>query len=322
MSVKQYSFVVPLEFLEIDENLSKGLDIAADLKLSNSTAIAQSLVSRQMQSSIGRIESNSILSGKPYLYAVAKYPLKDSSPQAQISLLNTRLMITLSFCNTLWIVKDNSVTFDRGFFECPYKSFNQSSRVSLNSWTTRFSTAQGQSRCERFTSAELKAAIGVYNALFGQNPSDEAFAGLTPGTAGSVDRLSRSFYFLQGARAMTDLPHKIANYCTCFETLVSTAGAEVSHQVAERVAILIGDDDLDPFDVYNNLKRAYTTRSKLIHGSELKTRHDQYLEQSENCDDYLRRLMVTILSDSSIDIAIRCKPEELNRFFLSRLLRH
>ena len=95
---------------------------------------------------------------------------------------------------------------------------------------------------------------------------------------------------------MGDLPHKVANYCTSFEALVSTSSAELAHQVSERVAILIGNDSNDSLEIYSNLKRAYTTRSKLVHGDRLTATRDQFLKESLNCDGYLRRLILLLLT--------------------------
>ena len=315
----EYSFVASLDSLKIDEPLGSDWNIAADVKISTSGTVANKLMNSSLHLSIGDIEANEILSGKPFVFAVSEYPLEDTGSEAQMLLLNARLKIALSFCNLLWLLKDNSVNFDRGFLQYPYATRGAHPRFSMNSWTTRFSRSDGRSEVTKFSKAELRTAISMYDSLYGAIDSGEVSLGLTPGTAGDVDRLSRAFYFLQGARAMGDPTQKIANYCTAFEAIVSTSSTELAHQVSERVAILIGKDSSEASDIYRSLKKAYGTRSRLVHGDRLRSSSDQYRTESENCDRYLRRLIQVILTRESVAKALEQKPEQVNQFFLSLL---
>ena len=315
----EYSFVASLDSLKIDEPLGSDWSIAADVKISTSRTLANNLMNSSLRLSIGDIEANEILNGKPFVFAVSEYPLEDTRPEAQMLLLNARLRITQSFCNLLWLLKDNSVNFDRGFLQYPYATRGGYPRISMNSWTTRFSRSDGRSDVTKFSKTELRAAISMYGSLYGPMESGDVSPGLTPETAGDVDRLSRAFYFLQGARAMRDLTHKIANYCTAFETIVSTSSTELAHQVSERVAILIGRDSSEASEIYRNLKKAYGTRSKLVHGDRLTSSSDQYRTESDHCDQYLRRLIHAILTREGVAKGLEQKPEQVNQFFLRRL---
>ena len=319
MIPKKYSFVASLKSLKVDKPLGSGWNIAADLKISTSATIAKDLVNAPLRNGIGEIEAEAILSGSPFLFAKSDYPLEDPSPEAQMRLLNARLRIALFFCNMLWLIKDNSVNFDRGFLQYPYEKSGPPPKISSNSWTTRYSNADGQFGVTEFSKAELEAAISMYNSLYGATSSGDVSPGLTPGTAGAVDRLSCAFYFLQGARAMEDLPHKVTNYCTSFEALVSTSSTELAHQVSERVAILIRKDASEALEIYLNLKKAYGTRSKLVHGDQLTAAKGQYLIESKNCDHYLRRLLHVVMTEESVGNAIAQNPEKVNQFFLDKL---
>jgi hypothetical protein len=319
MPARKYSFVASLQDLKIGGPLGSGWTIAADLKLSTSETIVKKLMNPPFIGSIGHIEAAEIQSGKPFLFALADYPLEDTSPEAQIGLLNARLQTALSLCTALWLIKDNSINFDRAFLQFPHETPVVSPRVSINSWTTRFSKADGSIGLAEFSKEELKAGIAAYNNLYESKSSSDVSPGLTPGTAGTVDRLPRALYFLQGARAMGDLAHKVANYCTSLEALVSTSSTELAHQVSERVAILIAKDSNDALEIYRNLKRAYTTRSKLVHGDSLTADNDQFLKESLNCDGYLRRLILLLLTQGGVAHALEQSREKVNEFFLSRL---
>ena len=318
MPPNKYSFIASLESLKVDGPLGSGWNIAADLKISTSTTIAKSLVNESLSYSIGEIEATDILSGKPFLFATSDYPLEDLSPGAQKRLLNAHLKIALSFCNVLWLIKDNSVSFDRGFLQYPYEK-SKTPQISANNWTTRYSKADGQFGVTEFSKEEMRTAISMYNSLYGATPSSDVSPHLTPGTAGAVDRLSRALYFLQGARSMEDFPEKVTSYCTSFEALVSTNSTELAHQVSERVAVLIGEDPSEALEIYRNLKKAYGTRSKLVHGDQLTAEKDQYLTQSLNCDKYLRRLLHVVMTNDGVGKAIAQNPEKVDQFFLGKL---
>ena len=321
MTVQKYIFVASLDSLKFDAPLGSGWNVAADLKISTSDTIAQRLLNRFMRRMIGEVEANVILRGNPFLFSEGDYPLEDTTPEAQELLLNSRLRIAVAFCNVLWLTKDNSVNFDRGFLQYPHARSAPASRVSVNSWTTRYSKADGQMGITEFSKSELQSAITMYKLLFGEPPVDDVSPPSTPGTAGSVGRVDHAFYFLQGARAMADLPHKVTNYCTSFEALVSTSSTELAHQVSERVAVLISKDSAEAKEIYRNLKRAYDTRSKLVHGGQLTATNDRYLTESQNCDQYLRRALKTVLFEEDVRMALAQDSEKVNEFFFDRLFR-
>lgn len=56
---------------------------------------------------------------------------------------------------------------------------------------------------------------------------------------------------------------------TILETLLTTGNTEVSHQIAERVAILVSDDCDRRIELYNIVKKLYNQRSKITHGNML-----------------------------------------------------
>ena len=321
MSAQQYSFVTPLECLKVDGHLGSAWTISADLKISKSKAVAKNLISPLVRRKIGDLEADAILAGTPFLFTTSDYPLQDSSSEAQMDLLNARLQIAVAFCNLLWLIKDNSVNFGQGVLQYPNSTSAAQTRISTNRWIARYTTADGKLRVTKFSKPELEEIISLYGSLYGQIRSEDTTFAETPGTAGSIDRLSRAFFYLQAARATSDFPQKVANYCTCFEALVSTSPLEITHQVAERMAVLISNDSSDALQTYRNIKKAYDTRSKYVHGDEMTKSEDLYRIQSENCDDYLRRALTVILTEQEIvDLFTLGTRIEVDEFFLTRLL--
>ena len=253
------------------------------------------------------------------MYAMSEFPMEEPSEKNQLSLLFTYLVHTQQFLNVLWLVKDNAVNFELGFLQFPYPGAPGGVRVSSNLLSAVFSKADGQKDLVVFSKEEIKKAIQYYNLLYDGQASTILSPEVPLVPIGDITRLSRSLYFLQGARAAWHLPEKVAYYCTCFETLVSTNSTELAHQVAERVAALIGKDSSDSLQIYRNLKRAYGTRSKLVHGGKLSDGNDRYLSDSINSDHYLRRLLYVLIENQEVMSAIEQNNEKVDQFFLEKI---
>ena len=156
------------------------------------------------------------------MYAKAGFPTEDASEKSQLALLFTYLVYAQQFLNMLWLVKDNSVNFELGFLQFPHVTTATMARVSSNYLSVIFSKADGTRSQVVFNSEEIRETITYYNLFYGGQPFKilDPEAPLVP--LGDTNRLSRSLYFLQAARATWFLPEKVAYYCTCFESLVST----------------------------------------------------------------------------------------------------
>ena len=319
MPASQYSFVTSLYHFKPDTPLGANWSIAGDLKISNSKSVAARLITNQLPSRIGELELQRILSGDPFVYTVATFPLDEATEENQLSLLFTCMVHTQQFMNMLWLVKDNSVNFELGFLQYPFTKGPGMVRVSSNGLNRAFCKADGNRSQVIFNANEIKEAIAYHRLFFGGR-AFELFDPSSPRVpVGEITRLSRAIYFLQAARATWNLPEKVAFYCTSFESLVSTSPTELAHQVAERVAFLIGADGSDSVEVYRNLKRAYGTRSKLVHGGKLTSGTERYLTDSKNCDTYLRRLIHVLIGDQQVRDAIEQNPEKVDQFFLDRI---
>ena len=319
MTANQYGFITSLFYLKANTPLGANWSIAGDLKISNSNSVANGLITKSLSDKIGQLETNRILCGDPFLYAKAEFPVVETSEKTQLSLLFTYLVHAQQFVTMLWLVKDNSVNFELGFLQYPHTKAPVGVQVSSNHLSAIFTKADGNRSQVAFSTKELKEAIKYYNLFYGWQALDILAPGSPLVPSGDINRMSRALYFLQAARATWHLPEKVAYYCTCFEALVSTSPTELAHQVAERVATLIGKDTSDSLEVYRNLKRAYATRSKLVHGGKLTDGNQRYLADSTNCDDCLRRLLHLLIADEEVRSAIEQNPEQVNRFFLEKI---
>ena len=304
MAQQQYSFVTSLINLRVEQPMGSNWVIAGHLKISNSQSVAESLVTEALRENIGTLEVNHILSRRPFVYSVSEYPVEDTSEKKQLEVLKTHLAYTQMFVNLLWLIKDNSVNFELGFLQYPYVRHGHLTRISSNALSATFSDATGSRDEVTFTEAEMRQAIDLYKGGYGWTHDEYTVPEYPPVALGRQDRLSRALYFVQAARASLHLPEKVAYYCMCFESLVSTSPSELAHQVAERVASLIGNAPPGAVEIYRDLKRAYDTRSKLVHGGKLTDQGDRYHIDSTNCDRYLRRLFHVLNPNSKFGEAI------------------
>lgn len=115
------------------------------------------------------------------------------------------------------------------------------------------------------------------------------------------------------ARGINALTIKVLMYITAMEALVSTSTAELSHQVAERVAILIGANVVERQTIYHDIKKGYNVRSKAAHGEPLKGTEQEVSDLLVILDDYLRRLM-------KLESPYNFDDNKLNEFFIKKLM--
>lgn len=260
----RYSFVASLNNLRFDRPIGNSWNITDDLKITNSKSVANRLVTDLFREEAGNLEARAILAGKPLLYVDSEYPLDDTSPEAQLYLLNHYLRVTQGFLCWMWLIKDNSINFDLGFLQYPFRNPSATGgRISSNGRTVWFSKSDGTLADTTFTTGELKDAIASFGSYVDLESIETSMGTNLTGPTRDDSRQTRAFYFLQVARGAGFLPQKIAYYCTCFETLVSTSASELAHQVAERVVILLAKDTSEASTIYKNMKSAYDTRSKL-----------------------------------------------------------
>ena len=81
------------------------------------------------------------------------------------------------------------------------------------------------------------------------------------------------------------------------ESLVATGTSELSHQLAERMALLLSADPTEREQIYRDVKRAYGYRSKVVHGDVMKPSKESELAASaKTCDELVRRALWLALS--------------------------
>jgi hypothetical protein len=200
-----------------------------------------------------------------------------------------------NYLSALWLTRDNAANHNVGFLALHH---NEEIQVTSNVWMATFSKADGSSNSTSFSKDELIDAKR-YNAKSEYGESAGAIELVLPGYHGGRDtkldveggRAQRFLYFVSGARASRDIAIKVALYCSALESLVSNAHSELTHQVAERIAVALSVNIDERLSCYALVKRAYGMRSKAVHGGNFKPNDMAKLRQSVVDIDEICRLL-------------------------------
>jgi hypothetical protein len=168
--------------------------------------------------------------------------------------------------------------------------------LTRNSIAHIFSTSRGEFLTTEFSREELRKARHLFREFSGGTKLKFQIA-IDEG----LSRFERAFYFMQAARASSDLGVKIANYCICFETLFSTDIQELSHKLGERIACFLEKDVAKRLSLFQTIKKAYAVRSKIVHGSKGSSKAAASIKESSvSCDGIVRRILLQIIENPSI----------------------
>jgi len=140
-------------------------------------------------------------------------------------------------------------------------------------------------------------------------------------TADAVRALTRISYFVNSARDCSDLSVKVAHYSTCLEILFSTDSSEISHELAERVALFLGQTFEERKRIFNRVKGLYSVRSKVVHGDVFsKASLGRLREISLDADDLLRQLLRLILDSDELCALFEGSKEAREEYFIDLVL--
>ncbi len=146
---------------------------------------------------------------------------------------------------------------------------------------------------------------------------------VSPGSSVSTTadhRITLASYYTSAARATGDIGLKIVNYCSALESLFASNPAELTHQLSERVAAFLEDDPRKRSELYAEVKKAYTIRSKVAHGSRSKpSKLSQFRDVSRTLDEILRRSYGRIFNEMIPCGLINLEAEEFDAHFLLRI---
>ncbi|MBR3711306.1 MAG: hypothetical protein IKM99_10180 [Bacteroidales bacterium] len=315
----RYRFITVVHFLKLGKSnciipLLSGM-------LSNKSSLLKEILSYQSTLALGTMGVHSIdeFQGNTFYFVDGEFDA--SITQEKVGSFGTNLAFGLlrqiqSLTNGLWSIRDNSVYVRDGFLFVFDKEFEDgvSFKASLSTINTKASglieeVCFSKEEIERVS--ESMQVISMDDVSSGTNFRDATQFQYFKNAKMGRKAIAELYVF--HARASASLSMKVLLYITAMEALISTSTAELSHQVAERVAVLLGNDASARIAIYNDIKKGYGYRSKTAHGEALKGTEQDVAGLLERLDDYLRQLL-------RFDVPFNLEPEQINLFFLNKLL--
>lgn len=243
--------------------------------------------------------------------------------QQDIDLFGTQLTFAFlqqiqAVARMLWLIRDNRIYVRDGFLFVYDNEVADGTtfKASLGTINTFASLGLGDTF---FTKEEIQESakdmliIPVSDVRAGKQNYGEAtqFQYFKDAKMG---RKTYAWIYISFARSASAIPVKILMYVTAMEALVSTASSELSHQVSERVAILLGETVEERKEIYATVKKAYGLRSKAAHGEALKGKVEDTTPLLIQLDEYLRQMM-------HLEAPFEMEPQKIDEFFLDNLMK-
>ncbi len=222
-----------------------------------------------------------------------------------------------SLTNEFWTLRDNSIYVRDGFlfvydkeiedgvtYKASLSAINTKATTDIEDVTFTKEEIEDLSKDMKLISVE---AVRTGEANYRDVTQFQYFK------SAKIGRKMMAWVYVYHARFINALTIKVLMYITAMEALVSTSTAELSHQVAERVAILLSEDVNDRLNIYNEIKKGYGVRSKAAHGEPLKGTEQDVKDLLVRLDDYMRRLM-------KFDTPYDLEQGDINDFFIKKLM--
>lgn len=287
----KHTFVSLLHGIEISENLGSGEKINDRLKITNDHKKISSLFNEEHKQIIGDMETTSLLSGAPVVFAEASL----TQEMTQQEFLLSCIYEVQLFLMTTWVIQDNSINCEISFL---FSGSGKLSHASSNFVAHLYSTATGTKSITKLSREKLREMRLLHHEtiLTPEHPYKMPPSQLTS----SHPRISRAILMINAARGTPDIAIKIAHYCTAFETLFSTSQSELAHQLSERIACYLHKGGGERLSAYKKLKLAYSLRSKVVHGATLNAEKlDNAFAAAKYCDEAARQIFFKLLTNAS-----------------------
>lgn len=263
----------------------------------------------------GRLALNELLKSSAVLYSISS--VNEPLMEDQITQCLEHFLATANgICMALWALKDNAGMCSEGFYQLHVTGPRHGTFVTRHSSGIFYWDATTARRVVQFSADELRWVRTFLREL----PTRLGLSGrpiqTTPTLPADIPRLGRAWYILETARTSSDLATRVAMYVTCLEALFATATQELAHILSERLATFLETSPATQRSLFVEIKKAYGTRSKVLHGDELSKKQRESLPSMVVlCDDLARRSFQKIMALPELIAKFNGKKEELDEFF-------
>ena len=307
-------FITAIYNLFVKDDLGQGFEITPGLFVTSDIDYIRRLTQPDYLSPIiGSLEMNILLSGRPVIYRIAQLG-KEEDPQEK---LKEFLYEVQAFIQCFWFHMDCSVNNELAF---SIHWTSEGARIDSNSIATNFTNTQGEVIDISLDKVKLKQiSLNYYNNF---RPLTQWLGQYRTQMTTETHRAERALYHITRARTQSDLGLRIADYCSAFEAFFSTSIEELSHQLAERIAVLLASDSAMRISLYKSVKAIYGIRSKVVHGALLKKRELNHLHiMSTECDKIARNMFKTFFDRQSLRTAMSAVDSlVLDNYYICKIL--
>lgn len=316
----KYRFIAAIHYLQIDKPECR-IPLKSGM-ITNKASLIGDILSYRSKLAVDTLGVHSIDEFKDSCYYLVDGEFDSAWTIGDINKIGMQVTYALlrqiqQVTSELWMLKDNSVYVRDGFLFVYDKTleYGMTFKASLGTINTKASLIKED---VKFTKEEIEKAASEMLVIpieeVKDGGKDYSIADQFQYFKGAdIDRKYYAWIYIHFARSNSAIPVKILMYVTAMEVLVSTTTLELSHQVSERVAILLGRDTSSRVAIYGEVKKAYGYRSKAAHGEALKGSEQEMVAFLTVIDGYLRQLM-------SLEEPYNLDEKHINDFFLEKLM--
>jgi len=296
-----------------DFRLLKGIHITNDL------AIKKRFLTKEFAQYAGLLEASHLQAAPNLVYG--EFRESDLSGAPPDRFMTAILLWVGGLFDNAWLVKDHAMRCEAAFLA--HRTARGGPVWTSNFLATRPTFADGTSeRTVTMSVQELgiwaDTNVRVESYLFEASSPRLRFM-MEKGYA----RSGRAMRFVRAARGAPDLAFKIAHYCSAFESLLTTESTELSHKLSERAAFFLGARGHDRLQVFRIMKKAYTVRSKLVHGDTLPPRQiDELPGLALDLDGYLRTMLNAIFESDELRKVFDSHSDAVEEYFAQLIFGH
>lgn len=281
--------ITALDYFKIDKPLKQPINMGQGLYLTNNLEHYEKYLKKYHIENIGHLEHKHLISNRPVIFSIKRihHPIQNDD------LLIKFLRDVQGFIFKTWLKKDNNINCQLAF-----SLGINFSLASSNCLPVFNSCSKAEDFILKVTEEEAKEIASKENLEI--HSLTESEMPKKTGLTKNIGRISVANYHIQAARGQRDLGFKISSYCSFFETLFSTDNAELAHQLSQRISFFTKNSAEERLSTYTIAKKAYSIRSKAVHGDMLDKSKKEISEIATHCDNLARTCLNKIIKDEEM----------------------